>query len=147
MPGVIDTNLLLYAVNTAAEENDAPRAFLPRAAHSVDQWYISEGGLYEFFRVATHPRVFPHPLTWRQALAFLKPMLACPRFGILSAGDNPWEVLETLLSGLTHPSGNLFFDIRTVALMKEHGIRKIYTADTDFLQFQDIEVINPLRPL
>jgi predicted nucleic acid-binding protein len=29
--------------------------------------------------------------------------------------------------------------------MKEHGIRKIYTTDTDFLQFSGIEVINPLR--
>jgi predicted nucleic acid-binding protein len=41
-------------------------------------------------------------------------------------------------------AGNLFFDIRTVVLMREHGIRVIYTTDTDFLQFKAIEVVNPL---
>jgi len=35
--------------------------------------------------------------------------------------------------------------VRTVVLMREHGVREIYTIDTDFLQFQDITVINPLR--
>ena len=30
--------------------------------------------------------------------------------------------------------------------MREHGIREIYTTDTDFLQFPDIRAINPLRP-
>jgi len=28
---------------------------------------------------------------------------------------------------------------------REHGVREIYTTDTDFLQFPDIKVINPLR--
>jgi predicted nucleic acid-binding protein len=50
-----------------------------------------------------------------------------------------------VLGDLHHPSGNLFFDIRTVALIKEHGVREIYTTDTDFLQFRDLRVINPLK--
>jgi predicted nucleic acid-binding protein len=29
--------------------------------------------------------------------------------------------------------------------MREHGIKRIYTTDTDFLQFGDIEVVNPLK--
>lgn len=36
------------------------------------------------------------------------------------------------------------FDLRTVALMHKHTVRRIYTADTDFLQFERIEVVNPL---
>lgn len=55
-------------------------------------------------------------------------------------------MLATVLAGLTHPSGNLFFDVRTAVLMREHGVRRIYTTDTDFLQFDDLEVVNPLRP-
>ena len=54
-------------------------------------------------------------------------------------------LLEKILGGLVRPSGNLFFDIRTVALMREHGVREIYTTDTDFLQFRDIQAINPLK--
>ena len=49
------------------------------------------------------------------------------------------------IGDIHHPSGNLFFDIRTVVLMREHGAREIHTTGTDFLQFRDIQVINPLK--
>ena len=28
----------------------------------------------------------------------------------------------------------------------EHGVRRIYTTDTDFLQFRALEIVNPLQP-
>jgi predicted nucleic acid-binding protein len=49
------------------------------------------------------------------------------------------------IGDIHHPSGNLFFDIRTVVLMREHGAREIHTTGTDFLQFRDIQAINPLK--
>ena len=61
------------------------------------------------------------------------------------AGQDHWTMLENILGELIRPSGNLFFDIRTVALMREHGVREIYTTDTDFLQFKGIKAINPLK--
>jgi len=29
--------------------------------------------------------------------------------------------------------------------MREHGVRRIHTTDSDFLQFDGIDVVNPLR--
>ncbi len=145
MAGIIDTNILLYAANRDAEEQPAAASFLYAAADSGEQWFLTEGILYEFLRVATHPKVFQHPLAWREALSFLKQFLKSSNFLILAAEERHWTFLETILAKLTHPAGNLFFDIRTAALMREHGVREIYTTDTDFLQFPDIKVINPLR--
>jgi toxin-antitoxin system PIN domain toxin len=145
MGGVVDTNLLLYAANSDADEHGAARDFLLRAGTSAERWYLTEGILYEFLRACTHPKVFARPLGWREAMAFLRPILASPRFELLGAGDQHWRLLEELLAGTSHPSGNLFFDMRTVVLMREHGVRRIYTRDTDFLQFAGIEVIDPLR--
>ncbi|NBS78365.1 PIN domain-containing protein [bacterium] len=122
--GVIDTNILLYAANRDCREHTRARKFIENALRSAGLAYLSEGICYEFLRVSTHPNVFPSPLGGPQALAWVRTLL----------------LLETLHA----PSGNLFFDIRTATLMQEHGIRTIYTADTDFLQFQDLEVINPL---
>ena len=68
-----------------------------------------------------------------------------PRPGLYFAGENHWTLLEKVLGDLHRPSDNLFFDIRTVVLMREHGVREIYTTDTDFLQFRDIQAINPLK--
>jgi toxin-antitoxin system PIN domain toxin len=143
--GIVDTNILLYGANADAEEHEAAVRFLQEAGASADQWYLTEGILYEFLRVSTHPRVFPRPLRWREAWAYLTPFLASPSFRVVTAGDGHWVLLEQVLGDLTHPAGNLLFDVRTVVLMREHGIRDIYTTDTDFLQFAGIKVINPLR--
>ena len=45
-----------------------------------------------------------------------------------------WVLLREVLAEITRPAGNLFLDVRTVVLTQEHGIRKIYTTDTDFLR-------------
>lgn len=146
MAGVIDTNLLLYAANRDAQEHDLAVSFLKEAGTGAEQWYLTEGILYEFLRVTTHPRVFVRPLTWKEAMRFLAPFLRSPNFQILQSGEEHWEHLRHVLDKVTHPAGNIFFDIRTVVLMREHGIREIYSADTDFLQFSGIHVINPLKP-
>jgi uncharacterized protein len=144
MAGIIDKNLLLYAANRDAEEHRAALHFLYETASS-GPWFLTEGILYEFFRVSTHARVFDRPLTWKEALRFIRPFLLSHRFDILMAGQDHWTMLENILGELIRPSGNLFFDIRTVALMREHGVREIYTTDTDFLQFKGIKAINPLK--
>lgn len=41
--------------------------------------------------------------------------------------------------------GNLVFDAHTAILMREHGIRRIYTHDVDFHRFPFLEVIDPLE--
>ena len=145
MAGVIDTNLLLYAANASAQEHTEARAFLETAGRSSDSWYLTEGIVYEFLRVSTHRRVFPRPLRWQESLQFLRPILDSSRFNVLRSGDRHWSLVDEVLSELTHASGNLFFDVRTVVLMREHGVREIYSTDTDLLQFKGIRAINPLR--
>jgi hypothetical protein len=145
MAGIIDTNILLYAANEDADEQHAAAKFLNAAATSAEQWFLTEGIIYEFLRVSTHPKVFSKPLDWKESMSFLKPFLESTSFLILTADERHWALLNEILPSLTHPSGNLFFDIRTAVLMREHGIKEIYTTDTDFLQFPQIKVINPLR--
>ena len=145
MGGVVDTNLLLYAANTDAPEHAAAHRFLASTLRSSERWYLSEGILYEFLRVATHPRVFPAALRAADAVSFLEPLLASPAYSVLVMGDAHWESLRETLKPLRQPAGNIFFDIRTVALMREHGVSRLYTADHDFLQFDGIRVVNPLR--
>jgi len=145
LPGLVDTNLLLYGANADAAEHARARAFLVDIGRTADPWYLTEGIVYEFLRVSTHPKVFPAPLSAHDALAFLRPLLEAENVHVLGAAQGHWTVLGEVLEGLTHPSGNLFFDVRTAVLMREHGVGRIYTTDTDFLQFEGIEVVNPLR--
>lgn len=136
---------MLYGANSDTAEHARARNFLAGIGDTRDSWYITDGILYEFLRVSTHAKVFPRPLTWREALDFLRPFIEADNVQVLRAEGSHWSLLAEILVDVTHPSGNLFFDVRTVVLMREHGVRRIYTTDTDFLQFAGIEVVNPLR--
>jgi hypothetical protein len=48
------------------------------------------------------------------------------------------------LGELPHLAGNLMHDAHTAVLMREHGIRVIYTRDTDFHRFPFLELIDPV---
>jgi toxin-antitoxin system PIN domain toxin len=143
--GLLDTNVLLYGANSDAPEHALARELLSSVGRTADSWYLTEGIVYEFLRVATHPKVFPAPLFADDALAFVRPLLESPNVHVLVAGEGHWSILDEVLAELAHPAGNLMFDVRTVALMREHGVSRVYTTDTDFLQFSGIEVVNPLR--
>ena len=44
---------------------------------------------------------------------------------------------------LANLRGNLLYDAQTAILMREHGIKTIYTRDTDFHRFPFLEPIDP----
>jgi predicted nucleic acid-binding protein len=102
------------------------------------------GVLYEFLRIATHPRVLRTPWTATKAWSFVDAMLASPALGILVETDRHSAVVDQVLREVPHLNGNLFHDAHTAILMREHGIRRIYTRDTDFHRFPFLEVLDPL---
>lgn len=42
-----------------------------------------------------------------------------------------------------HTRGNLVPDAHLVALMRQHGVRTIYTRDRDFRRFDEISAVDP----
>jgi hypothetical protein len=78
------------------------------------------------------------------ARAWVATVLASPRAGLLVETDRHAEVLEELARLHPRLAGSLLHDLHTAALMKEHGIPEIRTADTDFHQFPFLRVVNPL---
>ena len=41
--------------------------------------------------------------------------------------------------------GNLVPDAHLAVILQEHGVRRLYSADTDFRKFDFIEIVDPLR--
>src|SRR5262245_58679207 len=98
---------MLYGANSDAVEHPRARAFLTAIGNTRDAWYVTDGILYEFLRVSTQARVFPRPLTWREALDFLQPFVDADSVHVLALGDRHWSLLSEVCAELTHPSGNL----------------------------------------
>jgi toxin-antitoxin system PIN domain toxin len=141
---VIDTNVLVYAVDTDSPYHAACREHIEVCRRGAAAWYLTWGICYEFLRVVTHPRVFRRPLTPRQAWGFLTALRASPSLGILIPTERHTDVVAEVLELVPHLTGNLWHDAETATLMREHGIHQIYTRDTDFHRFPFLAPLDPL---
>jgi predicted nucleic acid-binding protein len=63
---------------------------------------------------------------------------------VLVPGERHRAVLSAVTDDVASISGNLWHDAETATLMREHGIRRICTRDTDFHRFPFVEVIDPM---
>lgn len=141
---VVDTNVLIYAADADSEFHRRCRKLLEEWRGSAAAWYLTWGICYEFLRVSTHPRVFHRPWSAGEAWRFVEAVLASPGLGILIPTQRHAALVGELLAELPHLRGNLMHDVQTAVLMREHGIRRIYTRDADFHRFPFLETLDPV---
>ena len=141
---VIDTNVLVYATDPDSEFNTLCRGRLEEWRQQAAPWYLTWGICYEFLRICTHPQVFRKPWAVRDGWTVLQTILAAPSAGVLLPTSRHADVLHEVIAETPHLRGNILHDVHTAVLMREHGIREIYTRDTDFSRFPFVTVIDPL---
>jgi toxin-antitoxin system PIN domain toxin len=141
---VVDTNVLVYAADGDSPEHPRCRELLDGWRGQSGAWYLTWSICYEFLRVVTHPRVFRHPWTVSSANAFLAALQSSPGLEILVPTGRHARVLEETIADVPQISGNLLHDVHIAVLMREHGIRRIVTRDTDFHRFRFLDPIDPL---
>lgn len=140
----VDTNVLVYAADRDAEHHEVCRRLLEGWRARVAPWHLSWNVVYEFLRVTTHPRVFRTPWTARGAWAFVQAVLASPGLSLLLPTERHAAVAAEVIEELQGLRGNLVHDAQTAILMREHGIRQIYTRDTDFHRFSFLTPLDPI---
>ena len=141
---VVDTNILVYAADADAPFHAACKAWLERQRSQADAWYTTWPILYEFLRVTTHARMMRRPWSISEAWQFVAALLASPGLDVLSPSQRHAEIAGQVFAELPHLMGNVLHDTHTAVLMREHGLRRICTRDTDFHRFTFLEVIDPL---
>jgi toxin-antitoxin system PIN domain toxin len=141
---LVDTNILVYASDEDSEFYGRCHELLEEWRGQASPWYVTWGIFYEFLRVTTHPRVFRVPWSAAQAWAFVEALLSSPSLGILIPTERHAEVATLVIREIPHLSGNLMHDAHTAILMREHGIKTIYTRDTDFHRFSFLEPVDPV---
>jgi toxin-antitoxin system PIN domain toxin len=140
---VVDTNVLVYAIDRDAADHAACRRLLERCRQQAEPWYLTWGIAYEFLRVTTHPAIFRCPLATKDAWAFLEAVFASPGLGMLLETERHAHVATEVFAETPQVAGNLVFDAHTGVLMRENGVRGIYTYDGDFNRFAFIDVLDP----
>lgn len=140
----VDTNVLVYAADIRSPFHGPCLEWLESQRARPDAWYSTWPILYEFLRVTTHPRVLRRPWRAEEAWGFVKGLLASPGFDVLVPTGRHEEIASEVFQELPHLAGNIVHDAHTAVLMREHGVSRICTRDTDFSRFRFLQVVDPV---
>ncbi|MFB3923882.1 MAG: TA system VapC family ribonuclease toxin [Terriglobia bacterium] len=141
----VDSNILIYADREEVPQHSTALKVLSGLATGAESWAIPWPCIYEYLRVVTHPRVFHPPTPVLEAWESVEALLASPSIVPLAEGQRHREILNDLLRNVTI-TGNLLHDAHIAALLIEHGVDEILTADEDFRRFARLRVTNPFHP-
>jgi len=142
-PGVLDANVLAYAVDAEAPQHAASRALLDAAIDPSVTLYVTSQILCEFYSLITNPRRVRAVSSAAEALSIISAMLALPGLYVLPTPSRTVAGWMQLLQ--RHPvTGGDVFDLQIVATMQANGIQRIYTFNIgDFEVFPELAVLTP----
>jgi toxin-antitoxin system PIN domain toxin len=139
---LIDANLLVYASSSALPEHSRARPWLERVLNGQTRVGLAWPSLLAFLRLMTNPRVFPQPLSMRDAWGQVESWLSRDVVWIPTPTARHADILARLIA---QPGvrGNLVHDADLAALAIAHGL-ELCSADGDFARFKDLRWFNPL---
>lgn len=140
----MDVNILLYASDRTSPMHRAAKAFLKSCTRSSELFCLTWLTLIGYVRMATHPRIFGAPLTPEAATENVDALLALPRVRLVAETEGFWDMYREV-AGKIAVRGNLVPDAHLVALLRLHGISRLYTRDRDFRKFDAIVAIDPFE--
>ena len=142
-PGLIDANIIIYAMDSRAATHVPCRVLLEAAHEAGTTLYVTSQILCEFYSVVTNPRRVAVPRSPAEALSVMSNLLALPGIHLLPTPASAVAGWMALLE--RRPvRGSDVFDLQIVATMQANGVQRIYTFNTkDFDMFPELIVIAP----
>jgi toxin-antitoxin system PIN domain toxin len=140
----IDVNILLYASDSESQLQSAAESFLNERKNSSELLYLTWLTLMSYQRITTNLVIFKNPLTPQQAWKNIEDLLALPQVRMIGEEEDFAHHYLQVTSEM-HVRGNLVPDAHLAAILRQHGVSKIYSADSDFRKFKFLKVVNPFR--
>ena len=141
MSASVDANVLIYAANIQDPLHMSARTLVERLSAGPDLLYLFWPTIMAYLRVTTNPRALQEPLPSNQAIENVEGLLRLPHVVTPSEGKAFWSTY--LASGGRLARGNAVPDTHLAALMRENGVRVLYTRDRDFRRFDFLDVRDP----
>jgi toxin-antitoxin system PIN domain toxin len=142
MSVTIDANILLYASDDRSPRHTSAVNLLARLATGPGLVYLFWPVAMAYLRIATHPSVFDQPLHPGEARQNLDQLIGRAHVRCPGEAERFWQVYQDLV-GDDAIRGNLVTDSHIAALMRQHGVATIFTADRDFRRFPGISARDP----
>lgn len=141
MSATVDTNILIYASNKVDPVHDRAKDLIASLAAGPDLIYLFWPVLLGFLRLVTHPSILPRPLAPEEAMANVAALLERPHVRAPGEIEGFWDMFRATSQGRAR--GNGVPDAHLAALMRQHGVRIIFTRDRGFRRFDGIDVRDP----
>ncbi|MEK6608234.1 MAG: TA system VapC family ribonuclease toxin [Myxococcota bacterium] len=143
MSYALDVNVLVYASDRSGPNAARAAKFLERCAADGEILCLAWTTVMGYLRIATHPAIFAAPLSPEEAMRNIEALLALPHARLLTEEDGFWRIYRE--TAKRHSlRGNLVPDAHLAALLRQHGVRTLYTSDTDLRKFEFLDVRDPL---
>jgi uncharacterized protein len=140
-PGLVDTNVLVYALDADTAQHASSRALLEAGRAGSVTLYVTSQIICEFYSVVTNPRRVAKPCSPAAALTAISSLL-----GFLRVLPVPAQTVEELIRLVRRRPVTAadIFDLQILATMNVNGIQRIYTFNTaDFAGFPEIALLTP----
>jgi toxin-antitoxin system PIN domain toxin len=139
----VDANVLVYASNETDPLHDRAAELVRRLAAGPELVYLFWPVLLGYLRIVTHPGILSTPLSPVIAIRNVEALLDRPHVRAPGEADGFWSLFRATAGERVR--GNDVPDSHIAALMRQHGVRLIYTRDRDFRRFDSIEARDPFE--
>lgn len=134
---LVDSNILVYAVNRSSPKHKIAQFFLQ---NNTSNLAVAHQNILEALRVLTHPK-FPSPMKIQDALKAINSITKTCR--VVYPEGKAYHI-TLLLIDKNKPVSDQIFDTYLVATALSNGIDTIATDNTrDFKKFKEIKLLNP----
>ena len=140
----LDTNILIYAVNSGCEEHSRAKLVYEAMLANAPNWIISDQVLFELYRGLRNGKILERPLSHQQALHQIK--FLREDSGVLHCAyeTNFWKQLTKGFADSERKFAHIFDRVLAVTL-KQHGVDTFYTRNSkDFTSFGFKNLVNPI---
>lgn len=141
MSASVDTNILVYADNVGDPSHGVAKSLIERLTAGPDLLYLFWPTILGYLRIATNPRILRAPIPSAEAIRNVEALLSLPH--VVAPGEREGFWRTYLASGGASSRGNAVPDTHLAALMRENGVRILYTRDRDFRRFDFLDVRDP----
>lgn len=128
-----DVNVLMYAFRRDAARHLEYRQWLEETINGDAAYGIAPQVLSALLRISTHRRIYVHPSTLAEVIAFCKALLQPEHCTVVQPGPQHWDIFVDLCR-VSRATDNVVQDAWFAALAIETGCEWI-TTDQDYRRF------------
>jgi toxin-antitoxin system PIN domain toxin len=139
----VDVNLLVYASDLGSPFHPAARSWLEERAGGREIFCIAWTVAMSYLRIVTHPGILARPLAPQEALENLRALESQSNVRFIAEREGFLDAYAEVTAG--EPlRGKLVPDAHLAAVLLQHDVRTLFSADNDFRRFVSLDVRNPL---